>query len=236
MSTVKHAVIAAAGLGTRMGRGRPKCLEKIRGRAIIDYQLALLGSFEDVRVIVGFQESEVMEHVRRIRPDVVFVRNSNFRNTTTLQSFWLGVQGLTRPCLIMDADIVFEPASFQSFITDCHDGRSRIGITPARTEDAVFVTTTGDISNLMVSGFDREHSEEYEWANLAHLRPEQFANKDCYVFEHLAQQLPLQASVIEAYEVDTPNDLARVEQLLTTVENRANRDMWKVGHPIRLDG
>ena len=215
MSTVEHAVIAAAGLGTRMGRGRPKCLEKIRGRAIVDYQLALLESFEDVRVIVGFQESAVMEHIRRIRSDVVFVRNSNFRGTTTLQSYWLGVRGLTEPCLIMDADIVFEPASFQSFVQDCQDGRSRIGITAARTEDAVFVTTASNNGNLIVHGFDREHAEEYEWANLAFLRPEQLANKSTYVYEHLHDQLPLQASVVEAFEVDTPNDLARVEQLLS---------------------
>lgn len=215
MSTVKHAVIAAAGLGTRMGRGRPKCLEKIRGRAIIDYQLALLESFEDLRLVVGFQEWEVMDHVRRIRPDAIFVRNSNFRNTTTLQSLWLGVKGLTEPCLIMDADIVFEPASFQAFVTKCQDGRSRIGITPARTEDAVFVTTEGSDENLVVLGFDREHAETYEWANLAYLRPEQIANRSCYVYEHLDEHLPLQASVIEACEVDTPNDLARVENAVS---------------------
>ena len=215
MSTLKHAVIAAAGLGTRMGRGRPKCLEVIRGQAIIDYQLALLEPFEDVRVIVGFQELAVMDHIRRLRSDVIFVRNPNFRNTTTLQSFWLGVQGLSEPCLIMDADIVFEPASFQNFIADCNDGRSRIGITPARTEDAVFVRTADSGGNRMVTGFDRQHSEEYEWANLAFLRPGQFANQPLYVYEHLDAQLPLQASVIEAYEVDTPNDLARVEQVLS---------------------
>lgn len=215
MSTVKHAVIAAAGMGTRMGRGRPKCLEMIRNRAIIDHQLALLEAVEDVRVIVGFQEYSVMEHVRRIRSDVIFVRNSSFRSTTTLQSFWMGVQGLVEPCLIMDGDIVFEPATFQAFIAACQDGRSRIGITKARTDDAVFVRTSDVDSNLTVTGFSREQSAEYEWANLAYLRPEQFANQSRYVYEHLDDQLPLQAFVIDAYEVDTPNDLARVEQLLS---------------------
>ena len=215
MSTVRHAVIAAAGLGTRMGRGRPKCLENIRSRTIIDRQLELLDSVEDVRIIVGFQEHAVMEHVRRIRSDVIFVRNSSFRSTTTLQSFWMGVQGLAEPCLIMDADIIFEPTSFQAFLNDCHDGRSRIAITPSRTDDAVFVKTSGTSEKLMVTGFCREHAERHEWANLAYLRPEQFANTPRYVFEHLDDQLPLQASVIESYEVDTPNDLARVEQALS---------------------
>ena len=215
MSTIEHAVIAAAGMGTRMGRGRPKCLEVIRGRAIIDHQLALLEAVPDVRIVVGFQELSVMEHVRRIRSDVIFVRNGNFHSTTTLQSLWLGDQGLVDPCLIMDADIVFEPASFQAFITACHDGRSRIGITPARTDDAVFVRTAGADDNLTVVGFSREKSAEYEWANLALLRPEQFADQPRYVYERLDELLPLQASVIDAYEVDTPNDLARVEQFLS---------------------
>lgn len=214
MSTVKHAVIAAAGLGTRMGRGRPKCLENVRGRPIIDYQLELLGDVEDLRIVVGFQELKVMNYVRRIRPDVVFVRNANFRKTTTLQSYWLGVQGLTEPCLIMDADIVFEPLSFHAFVSACHDGRSRIGVTRARTDDAVFVRTVDAGSEQMVVGFDREHTEEFEWANIAFLRPEQVANRPSYVYEHLDEQLPLQATVIDAYEVDTPNDLFRVEQLI----------------------
>lgn len=214
MSTIAHAVIAAAGLGTRMGRGRPKCLETVKGRAIIDYLLELLESIEDVRIVVGFQELAVMEHVRQIRSDVVFVRNPSFRKTTTLQSYWLGVNGLASPCLMMDADIIFEPASFNSFVNDCADGRSRIAITPARTDDAVFVATSGGDGNIVVRGFDRENPEPYEWANLAYLRPEQFENKACYVYEHLDGQLPLQASVIEAFEVDTPNDLARAERKL----------------------
>lgn len=215
MSIVEHAVIAAAGLGTRMGRGRPKCLETIRGRAIIDYQLDLLDSITDIRIVVGFQESAVMDHVRRIRSDVTFVRNPNFRNTTTLQSYWLAMRGLVSPCLIMDADIIFEPHTFHQFIGDCQDGRSRVAITPARTDHAVFVSTSGSGGTLMVTGFDLDHVKTYEWANLAYLRPAQFADTPCYVYEHLDGQLPMQASIIESYEVDTPNDLARVEQLVS---------------------
>lgn len=41
-----HAVILAAGAGTRLGLltdGRPKCLVPVEGRALVDYQLEALG-------------------------------------------------------------------------------------------------------------------------------------------------------------------------------------------------
>lgn len=56
MSSVENVVIAAAGMSTRLGVGRPKCLVEVCGRKIIEYQLALLKEIPHVYMVVGFCE------------------------------------------------------------------------------------------------------------------------------------------------------------------------------------
>jgi choline kinase len=207
----RHAVIAAAGLGSRLGHGRPKALVHVGGRAIIDHQLELLRDVPHLRVVVGYCEADVIEHVRERRRDVVFVRNPAFRETTTLQSYWLGSRGLTDPCLFLDADIIFEPTSFARFLGRCADGRSRIAVAEAGSDDAVFVETESTVGGLVVTEFQRERRCRYEWANLAQLRHDELANEPLYVYEHLAGFHPLLAEVIATHEVDTQADLDRAE-------------------------
>ena len=56
MSIIKHAVISAAGMGSRLGLNMPKCLLQFSGTTIIQHQLELLKDIEDIRIIVGFME------------------------------------------------------------------------------------------------------------------------------------------------------------------------------------
>ncbi len=214
MQPPRHAVIAAAGLGSRLGHGRPKALVEVAGRAIVDHQLELLRDVPHVRIVVGYCEAELIAHVRERRRDVVFVRNPAFRETTTLQSYWLGSRGLDEPCLFLDADIIFEPASFARFVERCADGRSRLGIAEAGSDDAVFVDTEATVGGLVVTRFQRERRCRYEWANLAQLRHIELANEPRYVYEHLAGFHPLLAEVIATHEVDTQADLDRAEAAL----------------------
>ncbi len=67
MSNVKHAVIAAAGLGSRLGLGKPKCLLEVDNKPLIEYQLKLLKNVADVRVVVGFEEHLVIPLVKKIK-------------------------------------------------------------------------------------------------------------------------------------------------------------------------
>src|SRR4051812_44980275 len=101
MSIIKHAVITAAGIGSRLGMNLPKCLVAVAGKSIIDYQLALLKEVEDIRIVVGFMQEQVIEHVKALRPDAIFVCNHQYASTTTLQSLFLGAKGLTEPFLAL---------------------------------------------------------------------------------------------------------------------------------------
>lgn len=218
MSTVKHAVIAAAGLGSRLGLGKTKCLLEIDGRPLISYLLRLLEQVEDVRIVVGFQEDEVMNAVLKYRKDVIFVRNPEYLTTSTLASYWLGAQGITDNCLYMDADILFEPASFQQFLTFCGQNphENVIAVTESKTKDAVFV----ELEEGSVTRFTREQVMENEWANLCYIHPELLVKQGDSVYQQLSAFLPLTSQRIVSYEIDTKSDM---EQALLSQIARDDR-------------
>jgi choline kinase len=206
MPSVKHVVIAAAGLGSRLGMGKPKCMVEVQGRPILAYLLDLLDDIEDVRFVIGFGEEQVMETVRKIRSDVIFVRNPNFHSTKTIDSYALGARGIKDSVLYMDADIIFEPASFSRFLSECSSGEYLIGVTDAKTEDAVFVEVD---DRKTVRSFSREKQSPLEWANIVYTPPAYFEGKSGDVFQQLAKDLPLKSCYINSFEVDRLSDLEK---------------------------
>jgi choline kinase len=207
VSPVEHAVIAAAGLGSRLGQGRPKCLVEVHGRTILSQQLDLLRDVPDVRIVVGFEEEAVTEAARALRPDVVIVRNPMYRSTTTLDSYAMGARFVPGPCLFMDADIIFEPRSFQSFL-EAALPVPVIGYTPAKTDDAVYVEVDED---GLVRGFSRTEPTPWEWANVAVLPMAYCETGSGAVYERLAHDLPLRGIEVQSWEVDRESDLRRAE-------------------------
>ncbi|WP_250479407.1 MULTISPECIES: NTP transferase domain-containing protein [unclassified Caballeronia] len=214
MSFVAHAVIAAAGLGSRLGRGHPKCLLDLKGATILERQLRLLDHIEDVRIVVGFEEQQVIDAARAIRPDIIIVRNPAYRSTTTLQSYALGAKGLTESCVFMDADIVFEPASFHAFLDACSGTDPLIAVTAAKTIDAVFTRLEGD----RVMAFSRTESSDFEWANLCYLPPAFCETGAGAVYERISCLLPVRYQEIVSFEIDTPTDLEGALRGATFVE------------------
>ncbi|MEY3122009.1 MAG: hypothetical protein RI993_834 [Pseudomonadota bacterium] len=209
MSYVKHAVIAAAGLGSRLGMGRPKCLIEIGGMTILERQLNLLDDIEDVRVVVGFEESHVIDLVRKVRPDTLIVRNPGYRSNTTLHSYTFGAMYLDAPCLFLDGDILFEQASLTGFIDSCTQDHALVGITQTKTRDAVFVHLD---DKQQITSFSRTKASLYEWANIVWIHSKQFKEPSGFVYDRLTDYLPLQAKSIICNEIDTKEDMEVAKQ------------------------
>jgi choline kinase len=223
MQTVEHAVIAVAGLGSRLGHGKPKCLVEVAGRRLLEWQLELLRDVPDVRLVVGYLEHEVIDAALKLRRDLTIVRNPSYRTTTTQQSYWLGAQHLKAPCLYLDGDIIFEPASFQAFLASSTGQVPLIGVTAAKTEQAVFAAAEpgADGPFLSVTGFSRIERSLWEWANVACLPPGLLEENGRDVFSRLALHLPLCAQAVECCEVDTEGDLAQAEQFVVRMRAAA---------------
>lgn len=205
MRPVKYAVISGAGMGSRLELNLPKCLVEIAGRRIIDYQLDLLRDVEHVRVVVGFMEEQVVDHVRQIRDDVVFVRNPAFATTSNSYSLHLATRGLSEPFLAIDGDLLIDPISFKAFLAACEGGRSVIGFTDSKTEEAVYVCLNE--AQTQVVGFQREPRTPNEWCGIACLAGIQIDKEAGYVYKEIGKHLPLAAQKVDCFEIDTPEDL-----------------------------
>jgi choline kinase len=206
--------VSAAGIGSRLGMNTPKCLVQVGGRAIIDHQLELLADFREVRIVVGFMEERVIEHVRKLRSDVIFVRNPSYRSTSTLQSLSLGAKHLKRPFIIIDGDLIFEKRSFDAFVAACTE-TPLLGVAAAGADDAVFVQTErDDRGRLIVTRFQRAPRTGLEWIGIAYLDNSHLEYKNCWTYQILERKLPIAAKQIQEMEVDTPNDLERANRAL----------------------
>lgn len=206
MSTIKHAVICAAGMGTRLGMNMPKCLVKVGDKTIIQYQMELLKDIEDIRIVVGFMEEKVIEHVLNIRKDVTFVRNSNYHNTTNAYSLSLGAKYLNEDYLMLDGDLLIEENEYLSFIESIRKHELLIGITLAKTEEAVFVHLND--KNQCVK-FDRDDIGRHEWSGIAYIPKEVNISEDGkFVYQELEKYLPCYTHSLQCYEIDTPKDLS----------------------------
>ncbi|MEM7573472.1 MAG: NTP transferase domain-containing protein [Bacteroidota bacterium] len=199
------AVICVAGLGSRLGLDLPKCLVDFGRKKLIDYLLDLLTDFEEVRLVVGFKEEEVINYVRQIRKDVVFVRNPNFSTTTNSYSLYLGTSDLQQPYLTIDGDMIVDPESFKSFVDHCGGDQILLGTTRAKTDDAVFVEVDEE---GLVQSFTREPISEWEWSGIAYF-PANFKvrQEGEYVYQELEPYLPFKSKAVRCWEIDTPNDL-----------------------------
>src|SRR5690554_1814391 len=120
MQTIDYAIISAAGMGTRLGLNKPKCLVEINGKLVIDHLLELLTDVEQVRIVVGFMEASVISHVQKIRKDVIFVRNPEYKTTSNSHSLWLASHDIKSSFIAIDGDMIIEPLSFKSFIDKCN--------------------------------------------------------------------------------------------------------------------
>jgi choline kinase len=218
LSAIEHVVIAAAGLGSRLGHGLPKCLVEIDGVKLIERQLALFADVPDIRIVVGYMEHAVMEAVSMLNRNVIFVRNPDFRTTTTQDSYALGAAGLDGQCVFLDADIVFDAESLALFMERAQENDITIGVTDAKTDDAVYACVQeADDGSVVVIGFSREEASAYEWANIVCAPADTFFRGRGPVFETLTDYLPAVAQAVVSYEVDTEQDLLRAKDYLRSI-------------------
>ena len=204
MENVKHAIIIMAGIGSRLGLDTTKGLVKVGEKRIVDYHLDRLKNVPDLRIVVGFQKEKVKEHVKKIRDDVKFVTNPDFRNTSTSYSVSLANKDLDEPYLLIIGDIVFNKEDFENFISNCKNN-SLVGITKSKTEDAIFAELNDE---NMVTKFQRDYPTDYEYAGITYVNNDvSITENDNYVVDALGKSLPLETISIESYEIDTKADL-----------------------------
>jgi CTP:molybdopterin cytidylyltransferase MocA len=213
VSPVVNVVIAAAGLGSRLGMGMPKAMIAIGGKSLLSRMLAAVGEHvQSIHVVVGYREEMIIEECARHHPHVVLVRNPDFRSTNTAHSYAVGAAHLRGKTLFIDGDLLLEPGSLREFIQTAATVDTLVGVTRAKSDNAVFASVRSGKNGPSIVSFSRDDQSDHEWANVVSGPADLMVGAKGYVFEHLALRLPCKAQEIDLVEVDTADDLARVQE------------------------
>ena len=111
------AFILAAGVSRRLypeTYNIPKCMLDVGGKPIINYQLEALQNIgiDSVTMIIGYHREMLIEHVKRLFPDINFdfIINHHYFETNTAYSVYLGSDILKSDFhLLMNADVIYPP-------------------------------------------------------------------------------------------------------------------------------
>ena len=201
---VNNVVICAAGIGSRLGFDMPKCMVPLGEHRLIYYLLKALDSIENIWMVVGFKEDEVISYVKSIRKDVIFVRNPEYRTTSNSFSLYLGSHIIKEPFLNVDGDMILDKTSFMEFVDSINPGEDVIAYTDAKTEDAVFVELN---DHDEVTKFSREPISSWEWSGVACFSNIEMDKDGKYVYQVLEKDLPIAGRYLKCFEIDTPEDL-----------------------------
>jgi choline kinase len=206
MTKINHAVICAAGLGSRLGKNMPKTLVNItEDKKIIDFQLEMVEDIELVSYVIGYQYEKILEYVKDKRDDLRIIHNYGYEHNSTSYSIYLATKDIDEPYISIDGDLLINKKEFKNFYKK-FKGKTILGITPSKTEDGVYVTLNG---NREITSFQKKQKTPYEWANIACITKPIVLDKDeHFVYTQFEKHLPLQSYTIKhLYEVDTPRDL-----------------------------
>jgi choline kinase len=111
--------------------------------------------------------------------------------------------------MIIDGDMIIEPASFRRFLLAAECGESMVGVARSKTDEAVFVKL--DESGY-VQQFQRSPRAPFEWCGVAYLAGIHIERSSQFVFDDLSRCLPLKSYELECVEIDTPDDLKMAQR------------------------
>lgn len=186
-------IICCAGMGTRLGIGTTKALLHVDGKPFIIHQLERLSSFDDVRVVVGYQADKVIETVNSYRKDIMFVFNNRYNSTSPSESRIKGMINSRDYVLSIDGDIMIKPDDFDK-LTEI-DGEF-MAVSDVHSEEPVLV----EVEN----GNARRFSEngKFEWPGVIKVKRERLEESK----GRIEGLLPMPAVFVESRDIDTSDD------------------------------
>jgi hypothetical protein len=115
-STIRSAVLLAAGRGSRLGAhtdDRPKCMVEVAGRSMLERMLdeLLVLGVQRLILVVGYREDLLRAHVgeRWGAMAVEYVHNVDWASTNNIVSLALAADRLTEDFLLLESDVLLEP-------------------------------------------------------------------------------------------------------------------------------
>jgi len=220
-------IICCAGVGRRLQMAKTKALITIMDRPLIAWQLLALKNVSDIRIVVGYQAHDVIDYVKTIRNDVLFVFNHDYETTGTAASLARAAKGVKDLVLSLDGDLLITPPSLQAFIAN---QQPLLGFVPVSTEEPSYAALNRETQKIDFFGTpaSAETHTVVEWSGLCCLSSSQLQQSIAmgldkkHVYQLIEPYLPMPSFAINAQEVDTPSDFEAAERFLT-----ANYHLWE---------
>lgn len=207
MQTAKSIVISCAGIGSRLGLGTTKALIDIHGKSLIRWQLEMFQNIADIRIVVGFEASKVIEEVRKYRPDAIFVFNHEYFSTKTGFSYYLGARDANEYVVEYDGDLLVHPEDMEKLL---YTSGEWIAYSDKISEDAIYVDVD---TNGYVSRFSKIEAD-FEWTGPCCLKQEHIKPHIGNVYNQLEPYLPMKGIRIRACDIDTYSDYQNVLEIV----------------------
>ena len=140
------AVILAAGLGSRLlprTHNIPKCLLKIRGHSILEYQISALhqNGVNDIAVVVGHCAEKIRTY---LKPPVTFIENKDYATTNSSYSLYLARDFIKNGFIYLNSDLLFHPGMLQTLLQSPHKDSIIIDRAFSTTKDMFKVEMHGE--------------------------------------------------------------------------------------------
>ena len=136
------AIILAGGQAKRLRpltRNRPKCLLKVRGKTILDYQIEALlkNGLREFIIVSGPFTSQLRHHIKKYFPeiDVRYLNNKRYETTGPAFGLNLSRKYLTGSVLYLNSDVLFEPKIVEKIMKSRHPSVTAIQKTPWDEEE-----------------------------------------------------------------------------------------------------
>lgn len=113
-----QGIILAAGRSSRLApvlKGKPKCLAQLEGLSLIEYQLAVLGSFgiTDICVVLGYRADEIRQVIGDRCHCII---NHRYAQTNSLYSLWLARNWVRDSFVLMNSDVLAHPQIYKHLL------------------------------------------------------------------------------------------------------------------------
>ena len=106
------------GLGSRLlphTELRPKCLLKIGGHTILEYQIAALRQcgISEIAIVLGYQGEKIRAH---LNTPVTYFENTEYASTGSSYSLWLTRDFIRDGFVYVNSDLIFHPRMLQQLL------------------------------------------------------------------------------------------------------------------------
>lgn len=122
---VHRAVILAAGRGSRLRpltEDIPKCLVEIGGESLLERALRALASqgISNAVIVIGYKGEVVRDRIGACFAglDICYVEAPDYATTNNIRSLWDARDYLDQDILLLEADVVFDPAVIAALLMD----------------------------------------------------------------------------------------------------------------------